>query len=354
MNNGGSVLPKNVKLLSATNVEDGIEITWQASTRATKYKIYRKGPNDKSWVGLDTVDGSKTSYVDESAKSGVKYTYTVKACNIVGWGTCDQKGIAKTRLDEPDFDVKATTSGVNVSWKKVAGATEYKVYRKAAGESKWTTLKTTASTSFTDKTAKNGKTYTYGVKALKGKVTSSYDTEKITFVSAPKLASAKNAKDGVEIKWNAVSGATKYRVYRKASGEKSWTKLADTTKLAYTDKTAKSGKTYSYTVKAYKDSAASAVNSTGLSVKRLEAPELIKAKKVTSGIGIYWEETTGAKEYRVYRRTSGGSWTMIGTTENVKYTDKTAKSGVTYIYTVKAVSGKSISTYDSKGVSAKR
>ncbi|MBE6796085.1 MAG: hypothetical protein E7533_05830 [Ruminococcaceae bacterium] len=343
MNNGGSVLPKAVKLLSATNVEDGVEIKWQASTRATKYKIYRKGPNDKSWVGLDTVDGSKTSYVDESAKSGVKYTYTVRACNIVGWGSYDKTGLTKTYVEEPDFDVKATTSGVKVSWKKVAGATEYKVYRKAAGESKWTALKTTTSTSFTDKTAKNGKTYTYGVKALKGKAASSYDTEKITFVSTPKLASAKNVKDGVEIKWNAVSGATKYRVYRKASGEKSWTKLADTTKLAYTDKTAKSGKTYSYTVKAYKDSSASAVNSTGLSVKYLAAPTA-KLSNTASGVKISWGKVSGAKEYKVYRKAAGEkSWTALKVTTGTSYTDKTAKNGKTYTYTVKALNGKAAS-----------
>ena len=51
------------------------------------------------------------------------------------------------------------------------------------------------------------------------------------------------------ISWNAVEGASKYRVMRKAEGESKFTALAKVTGTTYTDKTAEAGKTYYYTVR---------------------------------------------------------------------------------------------------------
>ena len=57
------------------------------------------------------------------------------------------------------------------------GAAGYYVYRKTPG-GKWTKLKTSTGTSYTDKTVKKGKTYYYTVKAYSGKTYSSYVTTK--------------------------------------------------------------------------------------------------------------------------------------------------------------------------------
>jgi fibronectin type 3 domain-containing protein len=56
---------------------------------------------------------------------------------------------------------------------------------------------------------------------------------------------------------------------------------------------------------------------------------------------------TGASKYYVYRKTASGSWSKIATTTSTSYTDKTAKKGTTYYYTVKAVSGSYLSSYTS-------
>ncbi len=340
MNYGGSVLPKSVGGIKVTAHTSGVKITWTPISRTTKYRVYRKAPGDKSWTTLTTLSGEKTSsYIDKTAKSGVKYTYTVKACNIVGWGAYNKTGVSLTYLKAPAFKLANTISGVNITWGKIPGAKVYRVYRKAPGETKYTTLKETTGLTFTDKTAKNGVNYTYTVKAITGNVASAYKGVNTIFVATPKLTAIKNTTSGVTVAWSKVNGATAYRVYRKASGETSWTKLGDTKNLNFTDKTAKSGKTYTYTVKAFNGSFAGGYNKTGLSIKFLAAPAL-KVANATNGVKVSWSKAAGAKTYRVYRKAAGETnWTKLGDTTRISFTDKTAKSGKTYAYCVKALNG---------------
>ncbi len=72
-------------------------------------------------------------------------------------------------------------------------------------------------------------------------------SKSITFIAPPTLKQAKNISTGVRISWTASAGASKYAVYRKASGG-SWEKLAVTAKTAYRDKTAQKGTRYAYKV----------------------------------------------------------------------------------------------------------
>lgn len=85
-------------------------------------------------------------------------------------------------------------------------------------------------------------------------------------------------------------------------------------------------------------------------------PELSAAANAAAGITVKWGKVTGADGYYVYRKTSSTSWTKIATISSgstVSYTDKGAKAGSTYIYTVKAYSGQVVSSYDKTGKSIK-
>ena len=50
------------------------------------------------------------------------------------------------------------------------------------------------------------------------------------------------------MKWNAVSGAEKYRVYRK-TGTETWKKIGETTGTSFKDTKAEAGVPYTYTVR---------------------------------------------------------------------------------------------------------
>ena len=72
--------------------------------------------------------------------------------------------------------------------------------------------------------------------------------------SAPKGIRAVSGKKRATLTWKKVPGASGYHIYRKASKNAKWKKIADIRpgKASYIDKKAKSGRTYSYRVRAYK------------------------------------------------------------------------------------------------------
>lgn len=346
MNNGGTVIPSAAKPVSAVNAKNGVKVTWKTAKNATKYRIYRKADGEKSWTGLATVSGaSATSYTDTTAKSGKKYTYTVKSGNIRGWGSYDKKGVSVNYIAAPKVTSSSATSGVSLKWSKVTGAKQYAVYKKAAGEKDWTKLGLISKTSYTDKAVKNGKAYSYAVRAVNGKVYSGYTPVQIKYISAPKLVSAKNSSNGVKAEWKKVSGVDGYKVYRK-SGSGSWEYLGKTKSsvLTYIDTTAKSGKTYSYTVKGYSGSVNGAFDKNGLSVKYLATPKT-SVKTASDSLTLSWKAVSGANEYIIYKKVDGAEdWTKLVTTTKLSYKDKSVKSGKTYCYVVKASDGKTKSS----------
>lgn len=268
INNGGSINePAKIKSIKAANTNQGVKITWSAVKNAEKYRIYRKAEGEFNFTYLDTVSADKKSFIDKTVRSGKKYTYTVRGVNFVGAGDLNSKGATITFYDAPLVEAKNITTGVNLKWATVAGATKYRIYRKTSSSSEWTRLDTVTGTSFTDKTAKSGKKYYYCVKAGKGDTMSGYNIEGKYFLAAPELSSIKNTNTGVKVSWEEVNGADNYKVYRKY-GSGSFEYIGKTTKTTYTDKNTKSGKIYTYTVKATKNITNSAYNTTGLKIKR--------------------------------------------------------------------------------------
>ncbi len=344
INNGGSIIePAKIKNTKTTSTNQGVKISWSADPAAEEYKIYRKASGETEWAVIDTVGADETFTYDKNVKSGKKYTYKVAGSNFVGEGQ-SSSNVTITYYASPKVSIKNTTKGVYLSWSKISGATKYKIYRQTSGSSKWTLIDTETGTSFTDKTAKSGKKYYYRVRAAKGDVMSGYNEVSKYFLSAPKLSSVKNSSSGVAVSWGKVTGAEGYKVYRK-SGSGSYKYIGKTSKTAYTDTTAKSGTTYTYTVKAYKSKTDGAYNSTGLKLKYLAAPKA-KATVYTNSISVSWSKVKSAKEYAVYRKASGESkYKKLTTTTKTSYKDTNVKNNKTYSYRVRAINGKTTSAY---------
>ena len=83
------------------------------------------------------------------------------------------------------------------------------------------------------------------------------------------------------------------------------------TSTSYVDKTAKSGSTYTYTVRAVNKGIAGGYDKNGKSIKRLADTKVTSVTNVTSGITVKWSRVAGAAGYYVYRKTSTGSWSRI-------------------------------------------
>ena len=170
--------------------------------------------------------------------------------------------------------------------------------------------------------------------------------------ATPKLASISCVLTGVKVSWVKAAGVGEYIVYRKTS-KTGWTRLGTTTSTSFTDKTAKSGTTYYYTVKAQNGAGASGYNKTGLAIKYIAAPKLSKVYNNGAGNVLSWGKVTGASGYYVYRKTPSSGWKKIATIKKgtiASYTDKKVTYGSSYIYTVKAYSGKTVSAYNTTGI----
>ena len=279
--------------------------------------------------------------------------------------------------------IKLTTSGnqFQLSWNAVPGAASYQVYRIVDFTVEdYTLLGTTKSTTFTDKTAKTGTTYTFAVKAVNANgesmTSSSYAGKLSSRPANVTLVSAKAVSGGIQVTWKEAAGAATYKVYRKDAANPDWTALTTTaTGTSYVDKTAKAGVKYTYTVRGVaKDgkTLSPSHDKTGVSATATPARvALVDAKRITTGtkgIQVRWKSAANAQTYNVYRAanpptdrkgnpaavTSG--WKLVGKQVNgLSFKDTTGQPGVTYAYTVRGVAadGKTRSaTYNEYGVRA--
>ena len=282
----------NVVLGKFVNIGNGVQINWKEVANAESYRIGRRAENGKWKVLTNSATGS--SYTDTTAEDGVTYYYTVRAINgsVVSASYDTKKSITCVRsLGKAELqEFKNTSSGVEVNWKEVANAENYRVGRRAEN-GKWKVLTNSATgSSYTDTTAEDGVTYYYTVRAINGSVVSaSYDTKKsITCVRSlgkAELQEFKNTSSGVEVNWKEVANAENYRVGRRAENGK-WKVLTNSaTGSSYTDTTAEDGVTYYYTVRAINGSVVSASYDTNKSItyKKLsvEIPQTTFSK--TSG-----------------------------------------------------------------------
>lgn len=249
--------------------------------------------------------------------------------------------------------------GVKLVWGKVTGAEKYRVFFKSG--SSWSRLGDTTSNTFTHTAVKSGTNYTYTVRCVSanGKTyTSSYNSSgwSIKYIAAPKVTKNENTVSGVKLTWDKVTGAEKYRVFVRSGS--SWSRLGDTSSNTFTHNAAKSGTTYTYTVRcisANGKSYTSAYKSSGWSIKYIAAPQVTKTENTGYGVKLTWGKVIGAEKYRVFVK-SGSSWTRLGDTTSTTFTHTAAKSGTTYNYTVRCISSdrKSYrSSYNSNGWSVK-
>ena len=370
--------PANVKLTGAKAVNGGIQVTWQAADGAAQYRVYRKDAANTGWTVL-TSSATGTSFLDKTAKAGVKYTYTVRGIAADGktLSPGHEPGVSAMipKSAAPAIvkltGAKEVNGGIQVAWQKANGAAKYRVYRKDAVNTGWTVLTSSATgTSFVDKTAVAGVTYTYTVRGIAkdGKtLSSSYDKIGVSAVITPAkvvLVSAKADSAGILVTWQKAAGAHSYQVFRKTANT-GWQRIAKNIHdTEWKDIDAVKGTKYFYTVRAVADDGTTrgAYDGTGKTATVTKNPTtpadvtLGKAVAGKSGITVTWSYAADARTYRVYRKAAGeNKWTIVAkNAEGKSWTDTNVAKGVKYTYTVRGVNANGVlsSRYNETGVSA--
>ena len=303
---------------------------------------YTLSPGKTYKVQFYTVSGGR-EYTSSAVTFTTPHTHSYQngACTICGAKDPNYK------LTAPSVktDYLISTGKPYIKWAAVAGANKYEVYRSGSKDGSYTLLGTTTATNYTDNKANAGYIYYYKVKAVNANsIKSDY--------SATVAATCHCARPVVKpdylistgkpyIKWTAVSGASKYYVYRSGSSNGTYKYVGTTTATNYTDNKANAGYTYYYKVKAVSkvSSGANSYYSAAIGATCHCARPSVKITTSNGSPRLTWNAVAGASQYEVYRATSkNGTYTKMFTTSNLSYTNTSAKAGTTYYYKVKAVS----------------
>lgn len=263
----GTIKYTVIPSVKINNGVKGITVDVGGAANCTGKIIYRSTYNTatkkwSSWSKIATVKNYVTQWVDTSVQNGKTYRYTIKAVNGSFRTSYEKNPQSITYLKMPTPKAVNSTNGVKVTWNKISGATSYVLYRSEIKYGRWTSWAVVAKPSkntntYYDTTAESGTVYRYTVRAQKNNCISAYKvTSSIIYLDVPNVTVAKS--DGnIVASWNEVSGATGYVIYRSEYNTKtkkwsSWSnvKTVSSATLDYTDTTAKSGKTYRYTVRA--------------------------------------------------------------------------------------------------------
>ena len=286
------------------------------------------------------------SYTDSSTDA-VGHNYKAGICTICG--ALDPE----RRPASPQIMITTESGRPKISWNAVNGADKYWIYRSVDGET-FDYYARTDKPSFTDGSTSIGTTYYYAVKAvavLGGRDVSSgrSTAQSIQCRPAAPSVSIYRASGKPQLKWNAVSGAAKYWVYRSTDGM-NFKYYDSTAKTSYTNTGALLGTKYHYRVKAVAvvngKNVASAYNGTKSLFTTPAAPG-VSIYRVNGKPQLKWSAVTGAEKYWIYRSTDGVNFKYYDSTTGTSYTNCIAASGTEYYYKVKAaavVNGKDVAS----------
>ena len=245
-------------VLKASSADSAtIKLTWNKLSGASGYVLEKY--DGKKWVAVKTT--TSTSFTVTKLKANTTYQFRVKGYVKSGsktiysaYSTVLKVSTAPTKTSK----VTATTAGsttIKVTWKKVTGATSYRVYYSTNNKS-WKSV-TSKKTSVTLSKLSANKKYYIKVQALKktagitaaGSYSATVNaTTRIAQVTG--LKASKTTKNSITLTWKKVSGASGYTVYRQ-NGKK-WVKVATVKSNSYTNKKLSRNTSYSYYVVAYK------------------------------------------------------------------------------------------------------
>lgn len=278
------------QITSLKNTTGGVKLQWNKVNGAYGYRLYYR-PASGGWKRFK--DTTSTSFTDSSVVPNKTETYTIRCLdkdgntisgfNSKGWS------IKYVPVAPTISKLENTSSGIKLTWNKIAGVYGYRLYRKTS--TGWKRFKDTTSTNFTDSGVTANKTETYTIRCIdkNGNTVSGFNSKgwsKKYTASTPSISKLENVSGGIKISWNKVAGVYGYRLYHKTSS--GWKRFKDTTATTYTDSAVKSGRTETYTIRCIdrNGKTVSGYNSKGWSKKYVyNPPKSIKLNKTSAYIG---------------------------------------------------------------------
>ena len=327
---------------------------------ATYYRLYSSSTESGTYTEITAAAGAGTTYNDTLPSNTARF-YKVRACaDNSGVDTCSDlsdAASATTQLpampDAPTVTANGATE-IGISWSTVVGATYYRLFSSSTENGTYSEITAAAGTgtAYTH-TVPSNTTLFYRVRACADNsdvgtcsALSDAASAKTELPGIPTgLAATANGATEIGISWDAVDGATYYRLERSTTADSGYAQVAGVSGVTYTDTARLSNTEYFYKVRACADNSAvgtcsnpsdAASATTGLPAQP-DAPTATAASAIS--IMVSWATVDGATYYRLYSSsTEGGTYTEIdaaagaGTT----HTHTPLPSNTEYFYKVRA------------------
>lgn len=160
-----------------------IDINWkkQANTSDGEvygYKIYRATSKNGKYTKINEGEFCGTTAIDRNVLLGTTYYYKIKAYKWINgvkiYSNFSNIISAKTTLKTPKISLINGSKKVTIKWNslKSHGAQGYEIYRSTRNNGKYSKIKSTTGTTYTNTGLKKGKKYYYKIRAyrvVKGK-----------------------------------------------------------------------------------------------------------------------------------------------------------------------------------------
>ena len=330
-------------------------LKWPAQEGAAKYEIYRAESKDGEFTKTYTT--AKTTYTNTKAEPGKTYYYRVKALHQIPEASSMESEPVEVKCLFASLTAKGSNRDTDgkpmVTWNTIEGAEQYEIYRALSEDGTYKKMKTVTTESYTNTSAKVGKTYYYKVKAI-GNVSEDgepifsqvvYGTCKLP---QPVTKISNRVSDGKnKLTWDKIEGADKYKIYVSTKKNGTYKRLNTKTGNSCVHTKAIAGKRYYYKVKAiYADNeeADSAYSSPVYRVCDLARPTITLSRRASDGkTKITWKKVEGASQYTIYYATrKNGAYKKLSTKTGTVHTHTKGVSGTTYYYKVKAICGENV------------
>ncbi len=350
-------LPAKVGGVKASNVQKGVEVSFNAQSDATGYAVYRSTSENGTYTRIANLEPDVSSYTDATVKYGTAYYYKVAAIGTLSgkqyFGEQSNAVSGKHTVGKV-ANVKAvvrTPASFTVKWDAAKNAQKYTLEYKPDG-GKWAVVGSVKGTSKVVTGLKLGTLYYFRVRAADSIGTGAYSkaVSRRPAVPKPETPTAKLVSKGIRVSWANKSYATGYKIFRSTSenGTYSLVKtVSNNTSSSWTDTSVAYGKTYYYKVvcyKVYKKKTYSSSRSNPVKKKYELAVPVLTVEKGENSANLLWKKVEGAEKYVVQYKPYGGAYKSVTVAANT-LSVLSLESGTAYYFRVKAVSAKGSSSY---------
>jgi fibronectin type 3 domain-containing protein len=351
-------LPAKITGLTASNDQPvKVVLSWDAGDNVTHYQIYRSRSLTGEYVEMVN-NLTETSYTDESVSENSSYFYMIAGVNIDGTGESSDpvEGYAQCLPPVAPSNLQASdgtySNKITVTWDAVSSASTYTLFRSDTVDGTYLPYVTGIFNLTYEDLVPADTTCYYAVAAVNPGGSSELslsdegntDSTAPTVVVAPEGVGATDDEyDQVTVSWNAVAGATGYKVFRSDTVDGTYTEIADIATTTYVDTAMVYMQTLYYKVKAYSAGGDSefSIYDSGYSIRTLPGDPSITSTTVndTTIPGttiINWSSSARVDTYTLYRSDAeDGTYSVVADNlSTTTFNDTTAEPAVEFYYRV--------------------